>query len=90
MRRSPVFASIKAALPAPRPSEFRPGYPDLSEEEAFERLLLQVSDTVWDEIWGDYCNEKAAKEGSTGPIVTGDAVVDAWEKELFEKFKGGK
>lgn len=86
---------MQRSLPRPRRSKELPLQANLSVEELYEFALLRLQDDDWSVVWNEY-QDKLAKlkfsRGETlsnGPVVTGNAIVDAWERELFAQY-GGK
>jgi hypothetical protein len=95
MRDRADWPSTRSALPTPPRSKILPLLPDLSEDERYEYVLLRLSDDDWNFAWSDYQSRldkaKLAKGEvkASGPIVTGNPIVDEWERQLYEQY-GGK
>ena len=81
MRAHPAFQLLRSLLPPIPSCETAPGAPLLSLSELYERHFLEMDD----ETWANFRSRRFGKPGEDGAVLTGDPVVDAWERDLAEE-----
>ena len=75
-RKSPGYELLRLALPPLERSKLFPGKPLLSGPDLYEAVCLRVDEKVYKQI------SSSVEFDDDGNPVTGDPIVDQWEREL--------
>lgn len=78
-RASPEWNLLRHLLPELEFSPSNPNRANLSPADALERVLLKMDEEEWK------ARVSPLERKDDGSVVTGDAIVDEWEKRLAEK-----
>ena len=62
-----------------------PGQPDLSVSDLLEVALMRLPEETWRKLGDGQAPVSLPEPGEDAPPVTGDPVVDQWERELWAK-----